>query len=69
VKEYKNRKYKGDRFCEAIVGIDPNSYQPHLLKCGNQATWVYFAKGDQFGALLCEECFDRIIKKEAVVLE
>ena len=60
---YKDRKYKGDRLCEAIVGRDPTSHQPHLIKCKNPAAWVYFREGDQLGALLCQECYTRIKNK------
>lgn len=59
-KQEKDRKYKGDRCCEAIVGVDPKSFQPHLLKCDKPAVMIYFADGWNLGALLCQDCYDRV---------
>jgi hypothetical protein len=62
---FKTRKYKGDRLCEAIVGRDPYSYQPHLLKCDKPATVVYFRDDyDSIGALLCSDCHEKMVAKE-----
>lgn len=71
-----NGKYKSCKkgLCECIIGQDPNSRQPHLIKCKKPVAFVWFwrqwfaeiIKGSaepiysNIGAPCCQECFDKI---------
>jgi len=69
-----HRKARKNAICECIVGQDPNSHQPHLIKCGKPAAFVWFRRmwltevikeSDEpmyanVGAACCQECFDKI---------
>lgn len=67
------RKSKKGR-CECIIGQDPKSHQPHLIKCGKPVSYIWFWRQwfaeiikessdpifSGIGAPCCQECFDKI---------
>lgn len=54
------KKCKKDRWCEAALGLDPKSKQPHLLRCQNKAVVLYFYKDGVNGFPLCQSCYEKI---------
>lgn len=72
------RSLKKGGLCECVIGLDPNSHQPHLIKCKKPAAYIWFWRQrlvekikkitepifSNIGARCCEECFDKIINEE-----
>jgi hypothetical protein len=70
----KYERVKGIHYCDCIVGQDPNSHQPHLIRCENVAKWMWYWREyiqeilhesdkpmyNKIGARVCQECFDKI---------
>lgn len=68
---------KGINKCDCCIGLDPNSKQPHLIKCENWAKFVWYARlylveiirnsknpiYDNLGARVCKECFEKLKTK------
>lgn len=42
--QYRKFKSKNPKLCDCLVGIDPNSRQPHLLKCKNIAQYLWYSR-------------------------
>lgn len=63
----KIKPYRGDKLCDAVVGQNPNSRSPQLLRCKNKAEFLY-SDSSKFGfpALLCKDCCDKISAKDRV---
>lgn len=55
----------GKQLCEAIIGRDPNSHQPKLIRCNNKAELLYYHNDNgklRHGFPMCKECFDKMEK-------
>lgn len=70
----KYERIKGINYCDCTVGQDPNSHQPHLIRCKNWAKWIWCGRRyfeeimkesmvpiyDRHGARVCQECFEKL---------
>lgn len=59
-----SKKFKNKRgeTCDCIIGRDPNSRQPRLIRCKNVATY-YWYEGTNIPAIVCDGCLERLKAK------
>jgi hypothetical protein len=72
--QYRKFKSKNPKLCDCTVGVDPNSHQPHLLRCKNTAQYLWFSRHwfleitkestepifFNIPAIVCESCLERL---------
>lgn len=66
----KFKRYKGTKkLCDATVGVDPESRQPRLVRCKNEAVGRYYVNDDPMLVLvpyLCRDCFEKISEADKI---
>lgn len=73
VGQYRKFKSKKPVLCDCMIGVDPNSHSPRLLKCKNEAKFLWFSRHwfleitketeplyFDFPSLACESCLERL---------
>ena len=67
----KFKPYNGKNviLCDAMVGVNPNSRQPQLIRCRQDAVGRYYVNDDPLLTLvpyLCQNCFEKISEADKV---